>query len=173
MSYLLPYSQISGFEFNRFVRSLNGLTPDEFLIELDTYFKIENKGLSLYKPQKKHHFSMYLEGSFYELKLRKSAYTFADSLSKLDAQILYKTVLQPILGIEDIRNDSKIIYSQNKSDGLELKTKVDSGDFKVSFGMFPTSVREIKHIVDDGLVMPPKTTYIEPKLRSGLIMYEL
>jgi uncharacterized protein (DUF1015 family) len=116
---------------------------------------------------------MYLEGSFYKLKLRKSAYQFTDSLSRLDAQILYQTVLRPILGIEDIRNDSKIIYSQNKSDGLELKTKVDSGNFQVAFGMFPSSIAEIKQIVDDGLVMPPKTTYIEPKLRSGLIMYEL
>jgi uncharacterized protein (DUF1015 family) len=173
MSYLLPSSQISVFEFNRFVKTLNGLTADEFLMELDTYFKIENKGLSLYKPHKKHHFSMYLEGNFYELNLRKSAYTFTDSLSELDAQILYQTVLKPILGIEDIRNDSKIIYSQDKSDGLELKTKVDSNEFQVSFGMFPTSIKEIRKIVDDGLVMPPKTTYIEPKLRSGLIMYEL
>jgi uncharacterized protein (DUF1015 family) len=116
---------------------------------------------------------MYLDGNFYELKLRETVYDFSDSLSRLDAQILYKTVLQPILGIDDIRDDSKIVYSQNKSDGLELKTKVDNGDFLVSFGMYPSSVRELKKIVDDGLVMPPKTTYIEPKLRSGLILYEL
>lgn len=173
LSYLLPASQISVFEFNRFIKSINGLTADELLIELDTYFKIENKGLSLYKPTKKYHFSMYLEGSFYELKLRESAYQFSDSLSRLDAQILYNTVLKPILGIDDIRDNSKIVYSQDKSDGLELKTKVDSGEFEVSFGMKPSSVREIKKIVDDGLVMPPKTTYIEPKLRSGLIIYEL
>jgi uncharacterized protein (DUF1015 family) len=173
MSYLLPASQISVFEFNRFIKTLNGLTPDEFLMELDMYFRIEEKGLSLYKPQGKYHFSMYLDGNFYELKLRETVYEFTDSLSRLDAQILYKTVLQPILGIDDIRDDTKIVYSQNKSDGLELKTKVDSGDFVVSFGMYPSSIRELKKIVDDGLVMPPKTTYIEPKLRSGLILYEL
>ena len=114
----------------------------------------------------------YLNGEFYALHLRKSAYIFTDALSKLDAQILYTTVLRTILGIEDIRDDSKIIYSQDKSDGLELKTKVDSGNFKVSFGMLPTNISELKSIVDAGLIMPPKTTYIEPKLRSALTIYE-
>mgnify|MGYP005994331547 FL=1 len=172
MSYLLPESQLSIYEFNRFIRDLNGLTPDEFLIELDTFFRIENRGQELYKPSKKHHFSMYLNGEFYSLYLRKSSYEFTNSLSKLDAEILYQTVLKPILGIHDIRNDSKIIYSQNKSDSLELKTKVDTGDFQVSFGMLATDITELKSIVDAGMLMPPKTTYIEPKLRSALTIYE-
>ena len=172
MSYLLPESELSIFEFNRFITDLNGLTPNEFLIELDTFFRIENRRQELYKPKEKHHFSMYLNGSFYALYLRKSLYNFTDALSKLDAQILYKTVLKPILGIDDIRNDSKIVYSQNKTDSLELKSKVDSGDFKVSFGMLPTTIKELKEIVDADLLMPPKTTYIEPKLRSALTIYE-
>tara|TARA_B110000211_G_scaffold5305_1_gene5825 strand:- start:412 stop:1650 length:1239 start_codon:yes stop_codon:yes gene_type:complete len=172
MSYLLPESELSIFEFNRFITDLNGLTPNEFLIELDTFFRIENRRQELYKPKEKHHFSMYLNGSFYALYLRKSLYNFTDALSKLDAQILYKTVLKPILGIDDIRNDSKIVYSQNKTDSLELKSKVDSGDFKVSFGMLPTTIKELKEIVDGDLLMPPKTTYIEPKLRSALTIYE-
>lgn len=172
MSYLLPESQLSIYEFNRFIKDLNGLTPHEFLIELDTIFRIENRKQELYKPKDKHHFSMYLNGEFYALYLRKSLYNFTDSLSRLDAQILYTTVLKPILGIEDIRNDSKIVYSQDKSDSLELKTKVDSGEFKVSFGMLPTTISELKEIVDAGLLMPPKTTYIEPKLRSALTIYE-
>lgn len=172
MSYLLPESQLNIYEFNRFIKDLNGLTVDGFLIELDTIFKIENKGLELYKPKEKHNFSMYLNGDFYSLTLRKSAYEFTNELSKLDAQILYQTVLKPILGIDDIRNDSKIIYSQNKSGGLELKTKVDEGAFKVSFGMLPTNINELKRIVDADLLMPPKTTYIEPKLRSALTIYE-
>ncbi|RBW55713.1 DUF1015 domain-containing protein [Tenacibaculum sp. E3R01] len=172
MSYLLPESQLNIYEFNRFIKDLNGLTVDGFLIELDTIFKIENKGLELYKPKEKYNFSMYLNGDFYSLSLRKSAYEFTNELSKLDAQILYQTVLKPILGIDDIRNDSKIIYSQNKSGGLELKTKVDEGSFKVSFGMLPTNIDELKGIVDIGLLMPPKTTYIEPKLRSALTIYE-
>jgi uncharacterized protein (DUF1015 family) len=172
MSYLLPESELSIFEFNRFITDLNGLTPNEFLIELDTFFRIENRRQELYKPKEKHHFSMYLNGSFYALYLRKSLYNFTDALSKLDAQILYKTVLKPILGMDDIRNDSKIVYSQNKTDSLELKSKVDSGDFKVSFGMLPTTIKELKEIVDGDLLMPPKTTYIEPKLRSALTIYE-
>lgn len=172
MSYLLPESELSIFEFNRFITDLNGLTPNEFLIELDTFFRIENRRQELYKPKEKHHFSMYLNGDFYALYLRKSLYNFTDALSKLDAQILYKTVLKPILGIDDIRNDSKIVYSQNKTDSLELKSKVDSGDFKVSFGMLPTTIKELKEIVNDDLLMPPKTTYIEPKLRSALTIYE-
>lgn len=172
MSYLLPESELSIFEFNRFITDLNGLTPNEFLIELDTFFRIENRRQELYKPKEKHHFSMYLNGNFYALYLRKSLYNFTDALSKLDAQILYETVLKPILGIDDIRNDSKIVYSQNKTDSLELKSKVDSGDFKVSFGMLPTTIKELKEIVDGDLLMPPKTTYIEPKLRSALTIYE-
>lgn len=172
MSYLLSESQLSIYEFNRFIKDLNGLSVEEFLIELDTYFRIENRGQELYKPKEKHHFSMYLNGDFYALYLRKSAYEFSDKLSELDAEILYRTVLKPILGINDIRNASKIIYSQDKSDGLELKNKVDNGEFKVSFGMLPTNIQEIKNIVDANLVMPPKTTYIEPKLRSALTIYE-
>ena len=172
MSYLLPESQLSIYEFNRFIKDLNGLTVDEFLIELDTNFRIENRGEELYKPSMKHQFCMYLNGEFYALHLRKTNYNFTDSLSELDAEILYQTILKPILGIDDIRNDSKITYSQNKTDNLELKTKVDAGAFKVSFGMLPTTIKELKNIVDDGLMMPPKTTYIEPKLRSGLTIYE-
>lgn len=173
MSYLLPESQLNIYEFNRFIKDLNGLSYDEFLIELDAHFRIENRGQELYKPREKHHFSMYLNGEFYALYLRKTIYKFTDALSELDAQILYQTILKPILGIEDIRNDSKIIYSQNKSDSLELKTKVDAGDFVVSFGMLPTTIEELKTIVDSGMLMPPKTTYIEPKLRSALAIYEL
>ena len=172
MSYLLPESQLSIYEFNRFIKDLNGYTTQEFLIELDAHFRIENRGQDLYKPSKKHHFSMYLNGEFYSLYLRKTSYKFTDSLSALDSEILYQTVLKPILGINDIRNASKIVYSQNKSDSLELKTKVDTGAFQVSFGMLPTSIDELKEIVDAGLLMPPKTTYIEPKLRSALTIYE-
>lgn len=172
MSYLLPESQLSIYEFNRFVKDLNGLSTAEFLIELDTFFRIENRGQELYKPKEKHQFSMYLNGEFYALHLRTSRYEFTDKLSELDAQILYVTILKPILGIEDIRNASKILYSQDKSDGLELKTKVDLGDFEVSFGMLPTSINELKEIVDTDMLMPPKTTYIEPKLRSALTIYE-
>ncbi|PQJ78461.1 DUF1015 domain-containing protein [Polaribacter porphyrae] len=172
MSYLIPESNLNISEFNRFITDLNGLSADEFLMQLDETFRIENRGQQLYKPSKKHHFSMYLNGEFYSLYLRKNNYLFTDALSRLDAEILYRTILNPILGIKDLTNNDRIYYAQNKVDSISLKTKVDSGLFKVGFGLIPVTVNEMKEIADNNLKMPPKTTYIQPKLRSGLTMYE-
>ncbi len=172
MSYLIPESNLKIREFNRLVKDLNGLSVDEFLIRLDTYFRIENRGSNLYRPKQKHHFSMYLNGEFYSLYLRKNKYQFDDSLSRLDTEILFRTVLKPILGIEDLNNNSRIGYSNNKLDILSIKTNVDNGKYQVGFGMVPITINEMKEIADAELKMPPKTSYIEPKLRSGLIMYE-
>ncbi len=173
MSYLIPESEIRIYEYNRMVKDLNGLSKEEFLMALDTYFRIENKGDVLYKPVKKHDFSMYLDGEFYSLYLRKSAYTFTDTLSELDTQILYKTVLEPILGISDLRNDKRIAYGYGKHNGVRMKNEIDAGRYFVGFNMLPIGIAELKRIADDGLVMPPKSTYIEPKLRSGIAIYEL
>lgn len=173
MSYLIPESEIRIYEFNRTVKDLNNLSKKEFLMRLDSYFRIENKGAILYKPTKKHHFCMYLDGEFYSLYLRKTAYTFTDSLSELDTQILFKTILQPILGISDLRNDKRISYGYGKHNIVRMKNEIDAGNFVVGFNMLPVSVSELKQIADDGLVMPPKSTYIEPKLRSGIAVYEL
>lgn len=172
MSYIIPESNLKISEFNRFVKDLNGLTVDEFLIELDKSYRIEEKGQRFYKPSQKHHFSMYLDGMFYSLYLRKSAYTYKDALSKLDAEILYKTILKPILGIDNLDNNDRIRYRNNKLDMLSIKTLVDNGQFDIGFGMLPITIDEIKKIADAQLIMPPKTSYIEPKLRSGLTMYE-
>lgn len=172
MSYLIPESHLEIAEFNRLVKDLNGLSTEEFLIELDTYFRIENKGPNLYKPSQKHHFSMYLDGEFYSLYLRKNLYKFDDALSRLDTEILYRTILKPILGIEDLNHNNRIGYTHNKLDILSIKNNVDSGAYKVGFGVVPISIEEMKEIADAELKMPPKTSYIEPKLRSGLIMYE-
>ncbi|WP_025742129.1 DUF1015 domain-containing protein [Aquimarina pacifica] len=172
MSYLIPESNLKIYEFNRLVKDLNGLSKEEFLIRLDQWFRIENRGTEIYKPSKSHHFSMYLAGEFYSLYLRKTAYQFTDALEELDAQILYKTVLKPILNIEDLRTDSRIEYSHGKSDALSIKNRVDTKEFEVGFGLFPASVDQIKKIADQGLTMPPKSTYIEPKLRSGITIYE-
>ena len=172
MSYLIPESHLNISEYNRFVTDLNGLSTDEFLVELDAYYRIEKRGQELYKPTKKHHFSMYLSGEFYSLYLRKTIYEFSDTLSKLDTEILYRTVLNPILGITDIKNDNRIAYSHEKHDSLHLKSKVDSGHFTVSFGLVPINITELKEIADEGLQMPPKSTFIEPKLRTGLTIYE-
>ncbi len=172
MTYLIPESDLRIHEFNRLVKDLNGLTKEEFLIKLDTIYRIENRGKMPYKPSKKHHFSMYLDGEFYSLYLRKSLYTFETSLDALDAQILFNTILEPILGITDLRNDLRIMYSNGKKDVVNVKSQVDSGDFVVGFGMVPVTIEEMKQIADDGLKMPPKSTFIEPKLRSGVTIYE-
>ncbi|MBT8321592.1 MAG: DUF1015 domain-containing protein, partial [Eudoraea sp.] len=173
MSYLIPESDIRIFEFNRMVKDLNGLSKKEFLIRLDEKFRIKRYGDELYKPGKKHHFSMYLDGEFYSLYLRKRGYDFTDSLSRLDTQILYKTILEPILGIQDLRNDKRIQYGYGKHNALKMKDAIDRGEFKVGFGLLPVNIKEIRAIADEGLVMPPKSTYIEPKLRSGLTVFDL
>ena len=172
MSFLIPESELSVHEFNRLVTDLNGLTKEEFLIQLDTVFRIENRGNMPYKPSKKHHFSMYLDGEFFSLYLRKTVHKIKTSLDDLDAQLLYDTVLQPILGINDLRNNNRIAYSSGKKDIINVVNSIDNGEFKVGFGMVPASIQQIKQIADDGLKMPPKSTYIEPKLRSGVTIYE-
>jgi len=173
MSYLIPESEIRVYEFNRMVKDLNGLSKEQFLIELDGLFRIENQGSVLYNPSKKHHFNMYLDGEFYSLYLRKKVYEFTDALSELDTQILFKTILEPILGIHDLRNDKRIQYGYGKHNVIRMKNDIDKGKFVVGFSLVPTTIGEIKAIADAGLVMPPKSTYIEPKLRSGLAIYEL
>ena len=172
MSYLIPESDLKIYEFNRLVKDLNGLSKEEFLIRLDEWFRIENRGIEVYKPSKPHHFSMYLDGEFYSLYLRKTIYEFTDALAELDAQVLFKTVLEPVLGIKDLRTDTRIEYSHGKNDIVYVKSKVDQGEFEVGFGLFPATVDQMKKIADQGLKMPPKSTYIEPKLRSGITIYE-
>ncbi|AVR43861.1 DUF1015 domain-containing protein [Christiangramia fulva] len=172
MSYLITESSLRVYEFSRLIKDLNGHSKEEFLILLDEWFRIENRGKDLYRPSKKHHFSMYLHGEFYSLYLRKTQYRFTDSLSSLDSNILYEKILKPILGIADLRQDKRIEYIPGRNDLIELKTRVDSGEFAVGFGMLPAEIEEIKQIADENLTMPPKSTYIEPKLRSGLTIYE-
>ncbi|WP_411030979.1 DUF1015 domain-containing protein [Spongiimicrobium sp. 3-5] len=172
MSYLIPETEIKIYEFNRMVKDLNGLSKEEFLIKLDKFFRIENKGNMLYKPTKKHHFNMYLDGQFYSLYLRKKVYQFTDALSQLDTQILFKTVLEPVLGIADLRNDKRIRYGYGKHNIIKMKDEIDKGNFAVGFSLVPIDIEEIKAIADEGMVMPPKSTYIEPKLRSGITIYE-
>lgn len=172
MCYLIPESKLKIYEFCRLVTDLNGLSKEEFLINLDEWFRIENRGTQIYSPTVKHHFSMYLDGEFYSLYLRKTNYKFTDSLSALDTYILYEKLLKPILGIVDLRNDLRISYIHGKNDLMEMKTVIDSGKYAVGFGMLPLTIEEIKQVADEGLIMPPKSTYIEPKLRSGLTIYE-
>jgi uncharacterized protein (DUF1015 family) len=172
MSYLIPESELKIYEFNRIIKDLNGLTKEEFLIKLDTIFRIENRGYTLYRPTRKHHFSMYLDGEFYSLYLRKHNYNIETSLDALDAQILFKTILEPILGITNLRNDKRIHYTYGKEGMVTIKSKIDQGEFVVGFGLLPITIEEMKAIANEGLRMPPKSTFIEPKLRSGVTIYE-
>ena len=172
MTYLIPESDLVIHEFNRLVKDLNGLSKEAFLIKLDEFFRIENRGPYPYQPSKPHHFSMYLDGDYYSLYLRKTIYKFNTALDELDAQILYETVLKPILGIKDPRTDNRISYTHGKHEVINIKSSVDSGRYKVGFGMIPATVDQMKRIADEGLTMPPKSTYILPKLRSGITIYE-
>ena len=115
---------------------------------------------------------MYLNGKFYSLNLRKNIYAENNALDALDATILYNTVLNPILGIEDVRNDKRLDYAHGKNDMAYVQSMVDSGEYRVGFGLLPVTTEEIKRVADEGLTMPPKTTYIEPKLRNGITIYE-
>ncbi|WP_431471733.1 DUF1015 domain-containing protein [Nonlabens sp. SCSIO 43208] len=172
MSFLIPESQLQIFEFNRLVTDLNDLTKENFLMKLDQHFRIQNRGKEMYKPSKKHHFSMYLDGEFYSLYWRKQVMTIDSPLDDLDTQMLYDYLLQPILDIKDPRNDRRLSYNYGKDALLDMKEQVDNNEYAVGFGLFPATVEQIKKIADADLVMPPKSTYIKPKLPSGLLIYE-
>lgn len=172
MSYLIPESRLKISAFNRFIKTLNGLNKNEFLIKLDARFRIENRGKSYYSPSKKHHFSMYLDGDYYSLYLRKTFYKIDTPLDDLDTQLLFTSILKPILGIDNLSNSNKITYLPAITSQHQLKDEVDLGKYEVGFGLYPTSVMQLKAIADANLMMPPKSTYIEPKLRSGLTIYE-
>ncbi len=172
MSFLIAESEVKIYEFNRIIRDLNGHEVNPFLAKLEEHFIIKNKEQELWKPQSKFEFGMYLDGNFYALfyKLEK---TNPSILENLDAQILYDKVLQPLLGIEDLRNDERIEYIPGKQSILTIKELIDEGEFEVGFMLYPSDISEIKALADNNLIMPPKSTYIEPKFRSGLMVYEL
>ena len=172
MSFLIAESNVKIYEFNRIIRDLNGYTKEVFLEKLSDHFIIKSKEQELWKPQGKFEFGMYLDGCFYALFYKQDTKN-PSIIENLDAQILYDKVLLPILGIEDLRNDERIEYIPGKQSILTLKELVDEGEFEVGFMLFPSDIKEIKTLSDKNLIMPPKSTYIEPKFRSGLIIYEL
>ena len=172
MSFLIAESNVKIYEFNRIIRDLNGFTKEVFLEKLAENFEIESKEQELWKPQNKKEFGMYLDEKFYAL-IFKHKEQREGIKQKLDAQILYDTVLQPLLGIGDLRNDERIDYISGKQSVTAIKEKVDDGEFAVGFMLYPSNINEIKAFADNNLIMPPKSTYIEPKFRSGLVVYEL
>lgn len=171
MSFLIAESDLKIYEYNRLVHDLNGLTKSQFLKALAKDFDIENRHMELWKPEQKFEFGMYLGGEFYALKLKDKQ--FASVIESLDAQILYTKVLQPLLSINDLRNDERIAYIPGNKPITAIKEMVDEGTFAVGFMLYPASIDEIKQLADNNLIMPPKSTYIEPKFRSGLVVYEI
>lgn len=172
MSFLIAENNVKIYEYNRIIRDLNHHSKEEFLKLLSKSFTIKNKEQELWKPTKKFEFGMYLDGEFYCLTLKKQN-GFSGVLEQLDAQILYEQVLHPILGIEDLRTDERIDYIPGKQSIITIKEVIDEGEFEVGFMLFPTAISEIKELADKNLIMPPKSTYIDPKFRSGLVVYEL
>ncbi|UYW01861.1 DUF1015 domain-containing protein [Flavobacterium agricola] len=173
MSFLIADDNVKIYEFNRLIHDLNNHSKQEFLNLLEKHFIVTPKGQEIWNPTQKFQFGMYLDGAFYALTLKKETYQMQGVLNQLDAQILYDTVLHPILGIGDLRNDDRIEYLPGTKSITQLKEKVDSGQFEVAFMLYPVHINEIKQIADNHLIMPPKSTYIEPKFCNGVIIYEI
>ena len=164
---------ITIYELKRLIKDLNGLSKADFLEKLEVHITIKNHEEHTFKPFQKHQFGMYLDQQFYSLVLKKEQTDFDNALDALDAHILYEKVLLPILNIVDLRNDERIEYVSGKQPIQDLKQKIDDQEFEVGFLLFPSNINEIKSLADHDLIMPPKSTYIEPKFISGLVIYEL
>ncbi len=173
MAVAFPDNQLTIIDYNRVVKDLNGLSKDEFLQKLSEFFDIENKGTEEYNPNKLHNFSMYLGGNWYSLTAKKGTYNDNDPIGVLDVTILSDLVLNNLLGIKDLRTDKRIDFVGGIRGLGELKRRVDSGEMTVAFALYPVSMKQLMDIADSGNIMPPKTTWFEPKLRSGLSIHLL
>jgi len=168
-----PDNQLTIIDYNRVVKDLNGYTSDEFIEKLKVGFNVIEKGGDIYKPDTLHNFSMYLEGKWYSLTAKENTYNDSDPIAVLDVTILTKQVLEPLLDIQDLRRSKRIDFVGGIRGLGELKKRVDSGEMKVAFALYPVSMKQLINIADNDMIMPPKTTWFEPKLRSGLVVHEL
>lgn len=168
-----PANQLNIIDYNRVIKDMNGLSSADFLKRLEKSFDVSEKGARIYKPKKLHEFSMYLEGRWYSLKAKEGTYNDNDPIGVLDVTILTKQVLAPILDIQDLRTSKRIDFVGGIRGLGELKKRVDSGEMKVAFALYPVSMDQLINIADSGNIMPPKTTWFEPKLRSGLVIHLL
>ena len=168
-----PADQLRIIDYNRVVKDLNGLTAPEFLTKLGKSFIINKKGLQTYKPKALHEFSMFLEGIWYSLKAKEGTFNDNDPIGVLDVTILTNQVLSPILDIQDLRRSKRIDFIGGIRGLNELSKRVDSGEMKVAFALYPVSMQQLISIADSGNIMPPKSTWFEPKLRSGLVIHLL
>jgi uncharacterized protein (DUF1015 family) len=168
-----PASQLTIIDYNRVIKDLNGLTPASFIGKLGKSFTVEEKGTDIYKPDRLHNFSMYLEGKWYSLTAREGTYHDDDPIGCLDVTVLSEQVLDPLLDITDLRKSKRIDFVGGIRGLAELKKRVDSGEMKAAFALYPVSMKQLMDIADSGMIMPPKTTWFEPKLRSGLVIHDL
>ena len=173
MAVCFPANQLTIIDYNRVVKDLNGLTPAQFITAISKHFIVEPKGAEIYKPQALHNFSLYLEGEWYSLTAKPGTYDDNDPIGVLDVTISSNLILDEILGIKDLRSDKRIDFVGGIRGLGELKKRVDSGEMKMALALYPVSMKQLMDIADSGNIMPPKTTWFEPKLRSGLVIHKL
>lgn len=173
MAVCFQASQLTILDYNRVVKDLNGMTSEEFLNALHNDFEVECKGTEPYRPAQLHEFSLYLDGKWYSLIAKKGTYNDADPIGILDVDISSRLILDKLLGIKDLRSDKRIDFVGGLRGLEELKRRVDSGEMKMALALYPVSMKQIMDIADSGKIMPPKATWFEPKLRSGLIIHKL
>ena len=173
MAVCFPASQLTIIDYNRVVKDLNGLSEEEFLAALQKNFEVQKMGAEIYKPTGLHNFSLYLGGNWYSLTARPGTYNDNDPIGVLDVTISSNLILDEILGIKDLRSDKRIDFVGGIRGLGELKRRVDSGEMKVALALYPVSMKQLMDIADTGNIMPPKTTWFEPKLRSGLVIHKL
>lgn len=173
MAVCFQASQLTILDYNRVVKDLNGMTPEQFLEALGNDFVVEDKGLDIYKPQHLHEFSLYLDNHWYSLTARPGTYNPNDPIGVLDVDISSRLILDKLMGIKDLRTDKRIDFVGGLRGLGELKRRVDSGEMRWALALYPVSMKQIMDIADSGKIMPPKATWFEPKLRSGLVIHSL
>jgi uncharacterized protein (DUF1015 family) len=173
MAVCFPASQLTIIDYNRVVKDLNGMTFAEFLKALEKNFTVEKKGRDIFKPSELHTFSLYLDGEWYKLTAKPGTFDDSDPIGVLDVTISSNLILDQLLGIKDLRRDKRIDFVGGIRGLGELKRRVDSGEMKMALALYPVSMKQLMDIADTGNIMPPKTTWFEPKLRSGLVIHSL
>lgn len=173
MAFYLSEKTVKIHEFNRLVKSLGGLSKEEFITKVSDKFLVKELPNKTYKPEALHEMSMYLDGVWYALYAKPGSFNPENPVESLDCYILSENLLSEVLGIEDLRTDNRVSFLPGDSGPEGLMQRIDSGEFEVGFGLLPVSVEQLKEVADAQMVMPPKSTYIEPKLRSGITIYDL
>lgn len=173
MAVCFQASQLTILDYNRVVKDLNGLSSEEFLAALRKNFTVDDMGTEIFKPTALHEFSLYLDGHWYKLKALPGTFDDTDPIGVLDVDISSRLILDQVLGIKDLRGSNRIDFVGGLRGLAELKRRVDSGEMRTALALYPVTMKQIMDIADSGMIMPPKATWFEPKLRSGLVIHKL